>query len=243
MVALNRKIVYYSGCFANYYAPETGEALVRIMERNGFEVILPDQKCCGMPMMANLNKKGAEQNAKYNVKSLAEAAADGLDIITTCPSCHFMLHKGYIDFFDSDEARFVAQHLHFVDNYLLALHREGQLSTDFKEMPLSVVYKVPCHLKVQNIVKEPVELLKLIPGLSVVKVNATCCGMGGSYGMKKVNYDMGVEMAANLWEEVKEAQPDKAVTECGGCRLQIEAGTGVETVHPLVLLEEAYRTS
>ena len=123
------------------------------------------------------------------------------------------------------------------------LHREGQLNTDFKEMPLSVLYKVPCHLKVQNIVKEPVELLKLIPGLSVVNVNATCCGMGGSYGMKKVNYDMAVEMAANLWEEVKAAHPDKAVTDCGGCRLQIEAGTGVATVHPLVLLQEAYQAS
>jgi Fe-S oxidoreductase len=239
---VSKKIVYYSGCFANYYDPEVGKALVRVLEKNGFEVIVPEQKCCGMPMMANWNIKGAEKNARYNLESLVKAAADGLDIITTCPSCYFMLKKEYLNFFDSDKARFVSEHLHFIDDYLLALQRAGELDTSFGELPLKVVYKVPCHLKVQNIIKEPVELLKLIPGLSVIGVNATCCGMGGSYGMKKSNYDMGVELAARVWEEVREAQPDKAVTDCGGCKLQIEAGTGVQVLHPIVLLDRAYKS-
>ena len=241
VAARNRKIVYYAGCFAKYYDPEIGKALVGVLEKNGFEVIVPDQKCCGMPMMANGNIKGAAKNAKYNLKSLVEAASGDLDIITTCPSCNLMLRRECVTFFDSDEARFVSEHIYDANEYLIRLNKEGELNTDFKEMPISVFYHSPCHLKVQNIIKEPVALLQLIPGLSVKKVNTACCGMGGSYGMKKANYDLAVEIAGRTWEEVKAAQVDKVVTDCGGCRLQIEAGTGFRAVHPIIVLHEAYK--
>lgn len=236
------KIIYFAGCFANYYDPEIGKALIEVMERNGIEVVVPEQKCCGMPMMANSNVKGAAKNFNYDVKSLARAASPGYDIITTCPSCNLMLRKEGLPFFDSEEARFVSSHVYDAGEYLLRLYNQGRLDTHFREIPLKVFYHNPCHLKVQNITKEPVALLKLIPGLEVSRVNTSCCGMGGSYGMKKENYGLSVEIARKVWEEVKSTEEDRVVTECGGCSLQIEAGTGIKGVHPIILLNEAYRS-
>ncbi|MBW2039567.1 MAG: hypothetical protein JRI46_08240 [Deltaproteobacteria bacterium] len=237
------RIVYYAGCFANYYDPQIGKALIEVMRQNGIEALIPEQKCCGMPMMANGNVKGAAKNFNYNVKLLSRAASPGYDIITTCPSGNLMFRKEGLAFFDSEEARFVSGHIYDAGEYLLRLHHQGRLDTNFREIPLKVFYHNPCHLKVQNITKEPVALLKLIPGLVVSKVNTNCCGMGGSYGMKAVNYDLSVQIAQKVWEDVKAAEVDRIVTECGGCKLQLEAGTGINAVHPIVLLNEAYRSS
>lgn len=234
------KIVYFTGCFANYYDPDVGKAFIAVMRRNGIDVLIPKQKCCGMPMMANSNLKGAIKNARYNVESLAQAASPGYDIVTTCSSCNLMLRREGLPFFDSEEARFVSNHTYDATEYLLKLHREGRLNTDFGELPLKLLYHNPCHLKVQNLTKEPVALLELIPGLVVSKVSTDCCGMGGSYGMKKDNFDLSLEIAQKVWNEANAAEVDRAVTECGGCKLQIEAGTGLTVVHPIVLVNEAY---
>ncbi|OGP64052.1 MAG: hypothetical protein A3K22_04175 [Deltaproteobacteria bacterium RBG_16_42_7] len=64
--------------------------------------------------------------------------------------------------------------------------------------------------------------------------------MSGSYGMKEINYERSVEIGQKVWNEVKSIEVDIAVTECGGCGLQIKAGTGIRVVHPLVLLNDAY---
>ncbi|RLB08193.1 MAG: hypothetical protein DRG50_00585 [Deltaproteobacteria bacterium] len=236
------KIVYYAGCFANYYNPEIGKALIEVMKKSGIEVMFPEQKCCGMPMMANGNLKGAEKNVRFNFKSLALAASPGYDIITTCPSCNLMLRRESLAFFDTEEARFVSENIYDAGEYLMLLHRQGRLNTDFGKMPIKIFYHNPCHLKLQNITQEPVALLKLIPGLVVSRINTYCCGMGGSYGMKKNNYNLSAQIAKKVWGDVKASEADRVVTECGGCKLQIEAGTGIEAVHPLILLDEAYKS-
>jgi len=236
----NRRLAYYVGCFANYYQPETGKALVQILKRNGFEVLVPDQKCCGLPMIANKNMRGARRNAEYNVESLAAVVAEGYDIITACPSCSLMIRREYLNFYDSPKARLVAEHLYYVDEYLMGLNRRGDLDTGLAEIPQSVFYHVPCHLKVQDTTGDSLELLHLIPGLSVEKVGTVCCGMAGYHGYKKVHSGLSLEIGGKLFEEIGLAQADKVVTSCGACKLQIEAGTGVKAIHPILLLQEAY---
>jgi Fe-S oxidoreductase len=234
------KVVYFHGCFSNYYVPDTAKALVLVMEKNGFEVIVPEQKCCGMPMMANTNLKGAKKNFDFVVKSLAEAAAPGYDILTTCPSCNMMLRREGLPFFESEEAKFVADRVFDAGEYLLGLHRGGRLNTDFGELRLRIFYHNPCHLKVQNL-NAAVALMKLIPGIEVAGMNMNCCGMGGSYGMKKQNYERSAKIANKVWEEVKAAHVDAVVTDCGGCGLQVQAGTGAKIMHPMVVLNKAYQ--
>jgi Fe-S oxidoreductase len=239
-VAVADKVIYFTGCFANYYQPDTGKALVAVMEKNGIEVIVPEQKCCGMPMMANGNRQGAKRNFDFIAQSLARAAAPGYDVVTTCPSCTMMLRKDGPAFFDSADARFIAAHVYDAGQYLLTLRQQGRLNLDFGRMPLRVFYHNPCHLKVQNITATAPALLQLIPGLQLAGTNTSCCGMGGSYGLKTTNYERSRDIAGKVWSEVKSTGADVVATECGGCGLQIEAGTGMKILHPLVILQRAH---
>ena len=105
---MTEEVVYFSGCYANYYDPRIGQAFVEVMQTNDIDVLVAEPKCCGMPMMSNGNLKGAKRNFDEIVHSLSQMAAPGLDIVTTCPSCSLMLKKEGLPFFDSEEARFVS---------------------------------------------------------------------------------------------------------------------------------------
>ena len=71
------KVAYFSGCFSNYYTPEVGIAAVQILRKNGLEVIVPDQECCGLPMIAKGNSKGAYKSIEHNINELYKAISQG----------------------------------------------------------------------------------------------------------------------------------------------------------------------
>jgi len=236
----NKKVAFYTGCFADYYYPEVGKATVKILHKNGVEVIVPDQVCCGLPMMAKGATKGAYKNMEYNTKVLSHLVSDGYALITTCSSCGLMIKQDYPRLLGSQEARQVSQNLYHITEYLLKLYDIGELNTDFQPIYQTVFYHTPCHLRAQEIDSPTVKMLKLIPGITIKYVSNECCGMGGAYGYEKVNYELSKEIANKLYSEIKENPTDRIVTDCGGCKLQIEAGTGVKVDHPIILIEEAY---
>lgn len=236
----NKKVAYYSGCFANYYYPQAGEATIKVLHKNGIEVIVPDQVCCGLPMIAKGNTKGAYKNMAFNTKVLSRLVSDGYALITTCSSCSLFLKQDYPRLLGSEPAKQVSQNMYHITEYLLKLHEIGQLNTDFQPISQTVFYHTPCHLRAQEIDSPTVRLLQLIVGITIKKISEECCGMGGAYGYEKVNYELSKEIAGKLYSEIEENPTDRIVTDCGGCRLQIEAGTGLKVDHPMILLKEAY---
>lgn len=237
----NKKVAYYTGCFSNYYYPEVGEAMVEVLRKNGIEVMVPDQVCCGLPMMAKGNTKGAYENMEHNTRVFGQAVSDGYALITTCSSCSLFIKRDYpLWMMGSELAKQVSQNIYHFSEYLLLLHNRGELNTDFRPIKQTVFYHTPCHLTAQEIGDVTVKLLQLIPGITIKHVSTECCGMGGAYGYEKVNYELAKEIASKLYSEIKENPADRIVTDCGGCKLQIEAGTGLKVDHPIILLEEAY---
>jgi glycerol-3-phosphate dehydrogenase subunit C len=237
----NKKVAYYSGCFSNYYYPEVGEAMVKVLGKNGIEFMVPDQVCCGLPLMAKGNVKGAYENMEHNTRILGQAVSDGYAIITTCSSCSLFIKRDYpLWMRDSDMAKKVSQNTYHFSEYLLLLHDRGELNTDFRPIPQTVFYHTPCHLRAQEIGEVTVKLLQLIPGITIKHISTECCGMGGAYGYEKVNYELSKEIASKLYSEIRENPTDRIVTDCGGCKLQIEAGTGRKVDHPIILVKEAY---
>ena len=66
-----RKVAYFHGCATQHYEPEVGKAIVAVLEHNGFEVLLPEQNCCGLPMQSNGDFAGARRYAQANLRKLA----------------------------------------------------------------------------------------------------------------------------------------------------------------------------
>jgi glycerol-3-phosphate dehydrogenase subunit C len=236
----NKRVAYYSGCFANYYYPQVGEATVKVLHRNGIEVVVPDQVCCALPMISKGNYKEAYKNMIHNAKVLSQLVEAGYALIVTCSSCGLFLKEDYPRILDSEEANQISQNLYHITEYLLKLHEISQLNIEFRFMHQTIFYHVPCHLRAQQIGNPTVKLLQLIPGIIITKISEDCCGMGGAYGYEKINYDISKAIAARLYSEIKANPTDRIVTDCGGCKLQIEAGTGCRVDHPIIVVKEAY---
>jgi glycerol-3-phosphate dehydrogenase subunit C len=236
----NKKAAFYTGCFDNYYYPEVGKATISILCKNGIEVVVPDQMCCGLPMLAKGNTKGASKNVAYNTRVLSQLVSDGYAIITTCTSCGLFIKRDYPLLLASEKAKLVSDNTYHITEYLLLLNDRGELNTDFRPIPQTVFYHTPCHLRARENDDVTVRMLKLLPGISIKHVSEVCCGLGGSYGYDKVNYKLSREIASKLYSDIKENPTDRMVTDCGGCKLQIEAITGAEVDHPIILIQEAY---
>ncbi len=89
--ASKRKVAYFVGCSARYYVPDVGKAAVEVLQRNGIEVHIPEQKCCGMPPLLEGDRELALELAGFNLERLAESVKDGYDIVCSCPTCGFAL--------------------------------------------------------------------------------------------------------------------------------------------------------
>jgi glycerol-3-phosphate dehydrogenase subunit C len=236
----NKKVAFYTGCFTNYYYPETGKATVKVLRKNGVEVVVPQQVCCGLPMVAKGNVKSALFSMEYNADILTRLISEGFVIVATCSSCSLMIKRDYPLFLKSEKAKLLDGNLYHITEYLLALHSRGEFNTNFINIPQTIFYHTPCHLRAQETGNPTVQILKLIPGTTVKHVSEECCGMGGAYGYEKKNFEFSKKIAGKLWSDVKETVCDRVVTDCGGCKLQIQAGTGVNVEHPMILLQEAY---
>jgi len=213
---------------------------MKVLRHNGIDVVVPDQVCCGLPMVSKGNIKGANSNMEKNGQELYRLLKEGYVTVATCSSCSLFLKHDYPRLLGTEEARLVSQNLYHITEYLLKLHERGLLDTNFQTMNETIFYHTPCHMRAQEIGSPSVEVLKLIPGVKVVKASENCCGMGGAYGYEKKNYELSKEIAGKLYTEIAENPSDCISTDCGGCRLQIQTGTGRKVDHPIILIKEAY---
>jgi glycerol-3-phosphate dehydrogenase subunit C len=92
---LEKKVAYFHGCFANYYDPEVGEATLDVLHRNQVEVAVPEQACCGLPMVGKGNERQGNELMAANNKALAEWVSEGYTVISSCASCAFFLKNQY----------------------------------------------------------------------------------------------------------------------------------------------------
>lgn len=86
-----KKVVYFAGCTARYLFPEVAKAVIEVFEKNGLEVLYPEQQCCGMPSMLEGDRKLTLEFSTFNVAHLSKAVEEGYDIVCSCPTCGYML--------------------------------------------------------------------------------------------------------------------------------------------------------
>lgn len=237
-----RTVVYFHGCSVNYFEPKVGESIVAVLERNGCRVIIPPQGCCGLPLQSNGNFDAARRYARDLVKRLKPYADQGYDIVSSSTSCGMMLKREYREILDLEGPDFdlVSERTFDICEYLLNLHERGELDTHFSKMDKTVAYHAPCQQRAHGIGKPALDLLALVPGLRVVEMTADCCGTAGTYGYKREKYDIAMAVGARLFHDICSATDELSACDSETCRWQIEHGTGMPSVHPVVLLARAY---
>lgn len=237
-----KPVVYFHGCSTEYYEPRVGKAAIAVLERNGFEVIIPKQGCCGLPLLSNGDFKAAEGRHMHNVEHLLPYVRKGIPVVGTSTSCILTLKEEAPELLglDSQDVQAVAAGSYDIFEFLRNLAEEGELDTNFRPIERELPYHPPCQLRAHRVGRPVLDVLGLIPGLRLNESHADCCGIAGTYGLKKEKYQIGMDVGANLFSFVKESGSDLALCDSETCRWQISHGTGVATKHPIEILAEAY---
>ena len=238
----HKQVVYFHGCSTNYYEPRVGKAAVEVLERNGFEVILAKQGCCGLPLLSNGAFKDARGYHEYNLAQLLPYAQRGIPIVGTSTSCTLTLKEEAPELLGMHDtaARLVAENTYDIFEFLRLLHERGELDTNFKPIERSLPYHAPCQQRAHGIGRPALDILELVSGLHLNESSTACCGLAGSYGYRAERYQIAMDVGAELFDFVRTSGSDLAVCDSEICRWQIAHGAGVEMQHPIELLRAAY---
>jgi glycerol-3-phosphate dehydrogenase subunit C len=242
--ASGRRVVYFHNCGTQYYEPDVGEKMVAVLEHNGYQVEIPKQGCCGLPLQSNGLFDDARKYVLRLARALAPHARDGALIVGNATSCTLMLKREareILGLADDPDLELVSERTYDVCELLLELHDRGELKADFQPVEEIVAYHAPCQQQGQGIGKPALELLALVPGLEIRELNARCCGIAGTYGLKREKYDIAMAAGADLFEQIAASQAGVVACDSETCRWQIEHGTHRPSVHPIELLHRAYR--
>jgi glycolate oxidase iron-sulfur subunit len=240
------RVAFLSGCIANVAFARLNEATVRVLRKNGCDVVVPEgQRCCGaLHVHAGLPGE-ARDLARRNIDALLDGGFDA--ILTNAAGCGSTL-KEYGDLLEHDaeyavRAREFSRRMRDVTEFLASV----ELNPEMRPLPLTVTYQDSCHLAHgQRIRGAPRKLLAAVPGLAFreMPLSDLCCGSAGIYNV--VQSEMAAEILESKMESVNSTGADVIATANPGCILQLRAGVarhgkGQRVVHVVELLDEAYR--
>ena len=238
------RVVLLADSFTTFTEPGVGIAAVELLEMAGWEVELVGNRCCGRAAISKGRLDDATRDARAMTRRLAGPARAGALIVGVEPSCILTLTEEHIALQPDDaDARLIAGQVRLVDQLIVDAIAGDRLRLD-PDSPMvgrRFLFHGHCHQKALVGTAASVRMLSLIPGASVVEVDAGCCGMAGSFGFEAEHYDLSMQIGGmRLFPAVNAERSDTVVAATGvSCRQQIEHGTGRRAWHPVELMRAA----
>ncbi|MDG6993012.1 MAG: LUD domain-containing protein [Nitrososphaerota archaeon] len=236
------KVVYFPDVYADYNDPELGVKAVKMLAALGYEVEVPKLKWSGMPYISYGEVRKAAKVAAYNVKALAGYVQDGYEVVSTEPTAAYMLRDAYLTLAPGEGSRLVAAHSHpffeFVEPGL------GRLNlAPSRGAGAELGFHIPCHDRALTGGGPAVRFLTAAGYKVDIVETGTCCGMGGTFGMKSgtMGYDLSNAVGERLFDLFRGSRCGLACTESSVCAAQIHDGTGLQVLHPLHLVDFSKR--
>ena len=246
---LKERAVFYAGCLIDFAYPEMGEALVKILNKGGIEVVFPDdQTCCGAPARYSGAYEVAAKNAADNIEALLAERADY--VVSACPTCTVALDHEFIATFQSlgqsknmARARELSAKVIDFSTLVKKLVDEGRLTLKEGETLGKITYHDSCHLKRTMHAEKPPRELLTKAGYEIAEMFECdiCCGMGGSYSLKLP--EVSAPILQRKLKNIKDTGAPVVAMDCPGCVMQIRGGMDqdgapVQVRHTVELLAE-----
>ena len=234
-------VSYFHGCYVNYNYPQLGKDLVTVMNALGYGVHLLDkEKCCGVALIANGMYDTARKQAQNNIDVMRRSVEQhDRPVITTSSTCTFTMRDEYEHVLNLDNTG-VRDNLSLATRFIYNLLDDDKVKLVFRsDYHRRVAYHTACHMQRMSWAIYSTELLRMIPGLELIELESQCCGIAGTYGFKKENYERSQAIGAGLFAAIEDAKPEVVATDCETCKWQIEMSTGVQVMNPISILAEA----
>ncbi len=229
--------------------------LLAVAVGDGFDILCSCPTCSFM--LRNLLTEGAYYSQEYQasaggdpkfIKVPAKTAVGNpngrrIESFDKTIFNSLMKDEGYFSSLDPMKRVALAEKTFDLGEYLLNLHRSGDLKTDFAPIQRQTVYFPPCHQREQEFGQPYLELLGLIPGLKAdaIQGNLYCCGLAGVMGFKRDFHEASIELGSRLMRKIQELNPETLLTDCLSCRIQFNQELRCQVKHPIELLAESYR--
>jgi glycerol-3-phosphate dehydrogenase subunit C len=232
-------VALFATCLADYNFPRIAACAVRVLEKNGWSVVRPEQTCCGMPNIDGGDVEAARGKIRLNVASLVREIDRGRKVVSLQPTCGYMVRKEWPELVPTDQARRVAAGTVDVMELLEQQRRDKTLSRTFERGLGRIAYHAACHLRAQKIGYPAVRVLNVLPDTEV-EVIEQCSAVDGTWGMKTQHYEMGRRYAQKLVRGIEAVEPKRVVTDCALSARRILAETDHAPLHPVEAMAEAY---
>jgi Fe-S oxidoreductase len=246
--ARRAKVAMLNGCVMPILFGDVNEATVRVLRRNGCDVVFPEgQTCCAALNIHNGESLAAKQMARQNIDAFLNADVDA--VIVNAAGCGAAMKEyGHLlreDDEYAEKARRFNALVKDAGEFLAALGLVGAL----KPINLTVTYQDPCHLAHgQRIRVQPRSLLQAIPGVKLLEMEGAdrCCGSAGIYNI--THPGMSQHLLKEKMQSVTAAKADAVVAPNPGCMLQLRYGAqtygpNIPVYHLMDLLDQAYGES
>jgi len=239
------KVAMLNGCVMPLLFGDVNEATVRVLRRNGCDVVFPrNQICCGALNVHNGESAAAKRMARRNIDAFLDAGVDA--IVVNAAGCGAAMkeydHLLRDDPIYAEKAKRFGSLVKDATEFLAGLGLVGKLAP----LKMSVTYQDPCHLAHgQRVRNQPRNLLKAIPELHLKEMDGSdrCCGSAGIYNI--THPGMSQHLLKEKMQSVAATQAEAVIAPNPGCMLQLRYGSQqygpeVKVYHLMDLLDRAY---
>ncbi|MDB6113661.1 MAG: glpC, partial [Lacunisphaera sp.] len=231
--------------FTNYNDTPIGIKAVQLLNRLGYEVIIPKHVESGRAHLSKGLVREAQQFATRNVELLKDVITSGEPLIGLEPSAILSFRDEYPDLVPDrlgDAARALAKNALLIDEFIAREADAGRITrASFQAEPRAIKLHGHCHQKALSSLVPTVKMLELPAGHKVSLIPSGCCGMAGSFGYEAEHFALSQQIGELvLFPAVRAAPPETLVAAPGtSCRHQIKDGTGRIALHPVEILHAA----
>jgi Fe-S oxidoreductase len=243
--APTRRVYLFCDEFTNYNDTEIGIKAILLLEKLGYEVLIPEHEESGRTWLSKGLIRKAKTIAEKNIALLAPLITADTPLIGIEPSAILTFRDEYIDLADDGQlqtARRLSEHVFLIDDFIAREIDKGNIRPDqFTKESRSIRLHGHCQQKALTSVAGSLKILSLPENYSVSTIPSGCCGMAGSFGYEKEHYDLSQKIGSLvLFPAVTQSGGDTLIAAPGtSCRHQIKDGTGKKALHPVEILYEA----
>ncbi len=227
-------VVLFVDTFNRYFEPENARAALKVLQAAGNRVYAPQGLCCGRTFLSVGLVDEAKREARKLLHALAPYVERAIPVVGLEPSCLLSLRDEFPVLLPGADN--LAKSALLLEEFLA--RNPGRLT--FKETNRQVLLHGHCHQKAFDSMPAVEKVLRSIPGIGLKTIQASCCGMAGSFGYEAEHYDISMKMAeASVLPEIRKSPDAIVVADGTSCRHQIADGTGRVAWHVARVLEMA----
>jgi Fe-S oxidoreductase len=239
------KVYLFCDEFTNYNDVEIGKKAVLLLEKLGYEVVIPEHEESGRSYLSKGLVKEAQKLAVRNVELLKDIITQKTPLIGIEPSAILSFRDEYIDLVPEHlkiAAQDIAAHALLFEEFISREIDAKRITKDTfgKEQRLIKLHG-HCHQKALSSLTTSKKALSIPENYKVQLIPSGCCGMAGSFGYEEEHYEVSMQVGELVLFPTVRQQPDEVIIAAPGtsCRHQIKDGTGRKAKHPIEILWEA----